>query len=140
MPRLSNDSIQSFTTDEFEQDIEANYLQALLGFSGLLEEQLSLNVINSKVFMLLIREAVTHFGIGAQEFSKEFDVHASTVGRWVSGESFPSKMVRGVILSWVYEKIESAIASYIQGASATAIDRVDRRIAGKLGDLNIVQA
>lgn len=115
---------------EFQEELGANYLHALLGFSALLEEQFVRDPSDSEGFMLLTSEALKHFDISTADFSEEFGVHPSTVSRWAAGKACPNRIVRPLILKWIAERIESEILNYQSNLSA--IGKVDKRVQTKI--------
>lgn len=119
---------------ELREDLGANHLHSLLGFSALLEEYITIDSAGSEGFFLLIKEALDHFNISANEFSIEFGVHPSTVSRWAAGKSLPDKLVRPIIVNWIAVRVEVEISSY--QSALPAIKRLDERVNIKLEALS----
>ena len=115
---------------EFKDELGANHLCALLGFSAILEDQVERNTSYSEDFKLITKEAVNHFNITIAEFVEEFEVHPSTVSRWINGTSNPNKSARIVIIEWIYNRIEKDISDYKPNLSS--INKVDERRKNKM--------
>lgn len=118
---------------EFRDELMANYLHALLGYSALLEEQLERDATDSDAFVLLVSESLEHFEISKKAFSDEFGVHPSTVGRWSSGTAIPNQIVRPVVLRWIHSCIEKEICDY--KPSYPTFEKVGSLVHTKLNSL-----
>ena len=83
--------------------LEAWEKQSLLVFASFLED---CDPADEKTFAEIIRYALESHGFKAIQFSKEFGINSSTVGRWALGKNKPHKLVRPLIVNWIKKNVE----------------------------------
>lgn len=77
----------------------------MINKQSLIKKIESSDLMDALIFKEIIKEAIENSLISDKELSEEFEVHSSTIKRWVSGIAVPLPRFRKLILLFIKSNI-----------------------------------